>query len=72
MRSIFLAYCSLATAVSAYETSTAGSVGWIYKGPAPTAPDLSSYYTSGRQVLPLAEIKAAGANFVQAWVDFAG
>jgi hypothetical protein len=46
--------------------------GWIYKGPAPAAPDLSSYYTSGRQVLPLAEIKAAGARIVQAWVDFAG
>lgn len=46
--------------------------GWIYKGPAPTPPDLSSYYASGRQVLPLAVIKAAGARFVQAWVDFAG
>jgi hypothetical protein len=46
--------------------------GWVYKGPGKEPADLASYYTAGRQVLDLAEIKAAAALMVQAWVDFAG
>jgi hypothetical protein len=46
--------------------------GWIYRGPGPGPADLDSYHAAGCQVMDLAQIRAAAAQIVRAWVDFAG
>jgi hypothetical protein len=47
--------------------------GWIYKGlPEGKAPDLSSRYHSGHTLCSLEDIKACGALFVKALVEFSG
>jgi len=47
--------------------------GFVYPFPAKwEPPDLSNYYSSGDEILPLESCKACGEAFVQALVEFAG